>query len=113
MSALALFSVLALARACAPAVSPQTLISVVKVESGLDPLVIGVNGRPHRSLRPATLAGAIVQARTLIAGGADVDLGLTQVNVRNLNRLGLRVEDAFDPAATSPGAPGCSPKDTC
>ena len=97
MSALPLVTALALARACAPAIAPQTLLSVVQAESGLDPLVIGVNGRPRTSLHPADRADAVRRARALVAEGRDLDLGLAQINVRNLAGLRLSLDQAFDP----------------
>ena len=86
-----------LAEACAPAVAPATLLAIGKVESGFDPLAIGVNGPTPRRLSFATPAAAATAARRLIGDGANIDLGLGQINSRNLAPLGLSVEDAFDP----------------
>lgn len=92
-----LTSLLALSAACAPMVAPQTLLSVVKAESGFDPLTIGVNGARPRALHPASASEAVRRAGALIAAGASVDLGVGQINSRNLQPLGLSLEDAFDP----------------
>lgn len=92
-----LAALLLLAQDCAPGVAPETLLSVTKVESGFEPLAIGVNGKARRALRPPNKAAAVQQAAELIAGGANVDLGLGQINSRNLKWLGLTLEDAFDP----------------
>lgn len=89
--------VLALAALCAPAVAPETLLSVVQVESGFDPLAIGVNGKPRIKVTAGTRADAAAKASALIAAGRNVDLGLTQINSKNLAWLGLTVEAAFDP----------------
>jgi len=88
---------LLLAQHCAPTVAPQTLISVAHVESRFEPLTIGVNGPAPRALHPASRDAAIHQASRLIAEGANVDLGLAQINSKNLGWLGLTVADAFDP----------------
>ncbi len=88
---------LALAQSCGPAVAPATLLSVVHVESRFDPLAIGVNGAAPRRLSPATPAEAVRIATTLIAAGRNIDLGLGQINSKNLGWLGLSVADAFDP----------------
>lgn len=88
---------LALAVQCAPAVAPETLLSIVQVESGFQPLAIGVNGAPRVTVKARTRTEAITQAKALIAAGRSVDLGLAQVNSRNLSWLGLSVEAAFDP----------------
>ena len=86
-----------LASHCAPQASSQTLLAVAQVESALDPLAIGVNGKTPRRLHPVSAADAINQAERLIADGANIDLGLGQINVRNLGTLGLTIADAFDP----------------
>lgn len=92
-----LATLIALAPSCAPAVAPATLLAVAKVESGFDPLVIGVNGHSPRRLSFSDPAKAAQAARTLITSGRNIDLGLGQVNVRNLGWLGLSVDAAFDP----------------
>ncbi len=92
-----LSSALALATACAPDVAPQTLLSIVSVESGFDPLIIGVNGAQPRAIKSATRADAVRTARALIANGVSIDLGLTQINSKNLPWLGLDLDAVFDP----------------
>lgn len=87
----------ALAAQCAPSVAPQTLFAVARVESGLDPLAIGVNGRQRAQLHPASGAEAAATAERLISQGLSVDLGLSQINSRNLPALRLTISDAFDP----------------
>lgn len=94
---LELAAVLSLAAACAPTVAPQTLAAIAHVESRFDPLAIGVNrgGPPPRRARDA--AEAAVIATRLIDRGANIDLGLAQINSANLEWLGLSVAEAFDP----------------
>ena len=92
-----LSSAIVLANACAPNVAPETLLSIVAIESGFDPLIIGVNAAPPRAIKPATKDQAVRVATELLAKGASFDLGLGQINSRNLGWLGLSVRDAFDP----------------
>ena len=89
--------VLSLSQACAPQVAPQTLAAIAWTESRFNPVAIGVNRgpRPMRQPRQATEAARV--ARTLLSGGANLDLGLAQINSDNLDWLGLTVEDTFDP----------------
>lgn len=94
---LTLFEALALAAQCAPAVAPETLLAVVQVESGFDPLAIGVNGEPRLTVTAGSAGEAAAKASSLIAAGRSVDLGLAQINSRNLGWLGLTVTTAFDP----------------
>lgn len=88
-----------LAHACAPAVHVTTLAAVVRHESGFDPLAIGINSNPPRTIRPKTRQDATAHARQLIARGVDFDAGYGQINVRNWQRLGLTPETIFDPCA--------------
>jgi type IV secretion system protein VirB1 len=72
------------------------MLSIVQVESGFNPLALNVNGaadpRP-----PQTKAEAIRTAEALIRQGRNIDLGLAQINSKNLGWLGLTVADAYDP----------------
>lgn len=90
-------TLLALARTCAPHVAPTTLLAVARAESRLDPLAIGVNGPGGGALRLRSPREAAAAAHRLADRGRDFDLGLGQINVRNLAPLGLSIEDAFDP----------------
>lgn len=92
-----LVTALALVAQCSPSVAPETMLSVVQVESGFDPLVIGVNGSSRTTLSPTSVSDAVAKASSLIASGRNIDLGLAQINSRNLGWLGLSVADAFDP----------------
>lgn len=87
----------ALASQCAPQVHISTLAAVVRHESGFDPLAIGINSKPHRSLRPASRQEAIDAARKLIKDGVNFDVGYGQINVRNWKWLGVTPETIFDP----------------
>jgi type IV secretion system protein VirB1 len=91
---------LAVIAACAPPeVAPETIQAVIRVESGGDPLALGINlaGQPARSVHPASLVEALAVARDILAKGGSVDLGLMQVNSRNLARLGYALPEMFDP----------------
>ncbi len=89
--------VLALSQSCAPSVAPQTLAAIAHVESRFDPLAIGVNRNGARPARARNATEAATTARRLLSGGANLDLGLAQINSDNLGWLGLTVEDTFDP----------------
>lgn len=88
--------VLALSAQCAPGVSPHTLAAIAHAESRFEPLAIGVN-RGARIRQPRSAPEAVAVARRLMADGANIDLGLAQINSANLSWLGLSVEEAFDP----------------
>lgn len=91
-----LAAMLTLAEQCAPNVAPRTLTAIAHTESRFDTLAIGVNGRSAPVARPATPARAVEIARRRLAAGENLDLGVAQINHRNLDRLGLTLEGAFD-----------------
>ncbi len=100
---LELAAVLALAQRCAPSVAPETMLSIVQVESHNNPLAINVNGAADPA--PArTAEEAIRTAEALIRQGRSVDLGLGQINSKNLGWLDMTVADAFDPCRNLAGA---------
>jgi type IV secretion system protein VirB1 len=91
-------TLLALVLTCAPQVDAGTAQALVAVESGFNPHAIGVVGGALVR-QPRNGAEALATAKALQAGGWNFSLGLAQINVRNLDRLGLSVERAFEPCA--------------
>jgi len=87
---------LALALTCAPQVDPRTSQALVAVESSGNPYAIGVVGGALVR-QPQHQAEAIATAKALQAAGWDFSLGLAQINVRNLQRLGLSHAQGLDP----------------
>ena len=87
---------LALAMTCAPQVDHRTSHALASVESSLNPHAIGVVGGALLR-QPRHRKEALATARSLQAQGWDFSVGLAQINVRNVRRMGLRLEDAFDP----------------
>ena len=83
---------------CAPKVAAVTMAAIVQQESGGNPLALHDN-TTGQSYRPENLAEAARLARTLIQAGHSVDLGLAQINSRNLPALGLDPDQVFDPCS--------------
>ncbi|MBN8744560.1 MAG: lytic transglycosylase domain-containing protein [Thiomonas arsenitoxydans] len=81
---------------CAPAIAPVTMAAIVQQESGGNPLALHDN-TTGRSYRPASHADAAQLARDLVAQGHSVDIGLAQINSRNLQGLGMTVDQALQP----------------
>lgn len=86
----------ALAQVCAPHVDVTTLAALVRVESGFNPYAIGVVGA-RLQYQPRSYEQALATARALVARGYDFSVGLGQVNVRNLARVGESLTTIFDP----------------
>lgn len=83
--------------ACAANVAPVTLEAVMRVESGGNPLAINVNHLLGPQPHSVTLADAVATAKSYVARGYSVDLGLMQVNSRNLAALGTTIEQVLNP----------------
>ena len=89
-------AILVLASQCAPNVAPQTVAAIVQTESHGRPLALNVNGGSQPPA-PSDAASAAETAKRYIAAGYSVDLGLGQINSRNMRWLGLTWETVFDP----------------
>ena len=89
--------------ACAANVAPVTLEAVVRVESGGNPLALNVNRLGGPQPHPASVAEAVQIAQRYILRGYSVDLGLMQVNSRNLAALGYSIGQVLDPCTNLRG----------
>ncbi|WP_158244336.1 lytic transglycosylase domain-containing protein [Trinickia dabaoshanensis] len=85
-----------LVMACAPFVSANTMLAVIHQESQGNPWAINVNGS-QRYRKANSYEEAVVESKRLIASGANIDMGLMQINSKTMSSLGLTVERVFDP----------------
>ena len=99
-----MLSLIVFAQLCAPFVPPGTMLEVVRVESGGQLLALNVNGlSPREQPHPKNLPEAVQAATYYIAQGRNVDVGLMQINSRNLLVLGYSLVQAFDPCSNLRG----------
>lgn len=89
----------ALAQQCAPTVAIATIAAVVTIESRSNPFAIGINGGTQISRQPVNKEEAVETAKKLLSMGLSIDLGLAQINSANLPKLGLTIEQVFEPCA--------------
>jgi type IV secretion system protein VirB1 len=89
-------ALLALASQCAPSVAPETVLAIIQTESSGEQFALNVNGG-RQPARQSNAADAAATARRYVAAGYSVDLGLGQINSRNMRWLGLTWENVFDP----------------
>lgn len=83
---------------CSPDVHPIIVNAIVKTESNYNPFAIGVNrGAGRLTRQPTNMNEAVQTAKRLIANGANIDMGLGQINSANLTWLGLSVEQVMHP----------------
>lgn len=85
----------ALVQRCASEVATEAVVPLVMTESGGDDLAINVNKGPR--VRAGSVAEGAALARKYMAAGYTVDVGLAQINSANFARLGVTVEQAFEP----------------
>jgi type IV secretion system protein VirB1 len=85
-----------LASQCAPTVAPETVLAIIQTESSGNPFTLNVNGG-RQPVRQMNAADAAATAQRHVAAGYSVDLGLGQINSRNMRWLGLTWETVFDP----------------
>ena len=91
----AVAAIIVLAQQCAPEIATEAVVPLVMAESGGDDLSININKGPR--VRAASIADGAALVRRYMAAGYTVDVGLAQVNSANFARLGVTVEQAFDP----------------
>lgn len=93
-----------IAAMCAPAIHPTTLSAVVTQESRGNIYAIGINGDYKLPRQPQSLEEAIATAEELKSAGHNFDAGLGQINIKNLEWLGMSISDLFDPCENLKGA---------
>jgi type IV secretion system protein VirB1 len=82
--------------ACGVIITPAVLSAIVQVESGGKPYAVYHATQSHFF---KTEDEAIAFASPLVAAGQSVDLGLAQINSRNLDALSLSVDTVFEPCS--------------
>lgn len=88
-------AIVSLAQQCAPEVATEAVVPLVTTESGGDSLAINVNKGPR--VRATSIAEGAAIVRRYMAAGYTVDVGLAQINSANFARLGVTVEEVFEP----------------
>lgn len=94
---LGIAEVLALAVSCAPAIEPAIIAAIVQRESARNPFAIGTGKAARLSHQPTAKEHALHVSAILERAGLHFDVGLGQINSRNLARFGVTVEQALDP----------------
>jgi type IV secretion system protein VirB1 len=72
------------------------VLAIIHTESGGNPFALNVNGA-RQPARQTNAGEAAATARRYVAAGYSVDLGLGQINSRNMRWLGLTWDTVFDP----------------
>lgn len=88
---------MAMVAQCSSNMHPAIVQAIVETESSFNPFVIGVNRGSRLTRQPSNFSEAVQTAKRLLEQGANIDMGLGQINSANLNWLNLSVEQAFTP----------------
>lgn len=81
---------------CAPTVSPRMIEQIIQVESSGNPLAVNINRFDGKFTLPKSKIEAVELAKRYISQGYSVDMGLMQINSKNLPRLNLTVKQVFN-----------------
>ena len=86
---------IALLASCNISVSSDLLHPLIQLESGYNPYAIGVVG--SSVAQPRSFSEFIQSIEQLNSENKNYSVGLTQINIKNLNRLNIPVLDAIEP----------------
>jgi len=87
-----------LMEACAPNVAIETMAAIVQQESNFNQFSIGVNGDYILRRQPQSKEEALETVTWLIKEKqSNLDIGIAQINTKNLKKYGVSIEEAFDP----------------
>ena len=89
-------AVLLLSEQCAPSVTPSTMAALVGIESSFNPYAIGVVGGVLER-QPRNITEALATAYALESADWNFSIGLAQINLKNLPRFDITIDQAFDP----------------
>ena len=85
-----------IAKLCSSNVHPQTIMEIAKTESNLNQFAVNVNGI-DKSFKITKLGDALEVIELAKSKDKTFDVGLMQINSRNLDRFGIKPIDAFEP----------------
>lgn len=82
---------------CAPQVANSTMRAIIVTESHGNHLAIGLNYGYKLRHQPKNPAQAKAWVSYLVKHNYNIDIGLAQVNIKNIYKYGYKPEDMLDP----------------
>ncbi|MCX8514679.1 MAG: lytic transglycosylase domain-containing protein [Burkholderiales bacterium] len=82
---------------CSIKVAQNTMKAIIKTESRGNYLVIGLNTKKHHYIMPKDINSAIAIVNFLEQNNYNFDIGLTQINIKNVHKLGYMAQDMLNP----------------
>ena len=89
-------AIASLLQTCAPDIGASTLRGIIQVESGGNPWTINSN-TAKKSFRYQSQEELARAAESMVRAGHNIDIGLAQINSRNLPHLGLSPRQVAEP----------------
>jgi type IV secretion system protein VirB1 len=82
---------------CAPHIAVNTMQAIIKTESRGNPLAISLNRGKKLLYQPRNLEQAVRWVNYLEQHHYNFDVGLAQVNIRNIHKYGYHASELLDP----------------
>lgn len=82
---------------CAINVAPSTMMAIIKTESRGNHLALGINKGYRLQSQPKNADQAAQWATYLEKNNYNFDVGLAQINIKNIHKYGYKASDALDP----------------
>lgn len=82
---------------CSPQVSPVTMQAIIRTESGGNPNAIGLNKGFKLKYPASSKNQATAWVNYLEKHQYNFDVGIAQVNIKNIHKYGYKAADALDP----------------
>lgn len=84
---------------CSIGVALSTMRAIIKTESRGNPFAIGINGRLYLKYQPKNYRQAYVWLEYLEKYHYNIDIGIAQINIKNVHKYGYKAVDMLDPCA--------------
>ncbi len=82
---------------CVPNIAQASMLAIVQVESKGNPLALSLNKGYKLQFQPQSKAQAQKWVEYLDKHSYNFDIGLAQVNIKNVNKYGYKATDLLDP----------------
>jgi type IV secretion system protein VirB1 len=92
-----MFDIAVIIAQCAVNVAPSTMQAIITTESKSNPLAIGINKGYKLKYQPKSNDQAKAWVNYLEKNNFNFDVGLAQVNIKNIHRYGYKAADALNP----------------
>ena len=82
---------------CAPEIAPVTMKAIIRTESKGNRLAIGLNHNRHLRYQARNIKQATAWVNYLEEHNYNFDIGLAQINIKNVHKYGYRAKDMLEP----------------